>query len=79
MMGSMDSSTHESLIERLRNLEYSIRQSITVREDQEEDAEPAHCSEAERCGIASAGLLTKADLLNAVQTALRTAVRDSPR
>lgn len=79
MIRSMNSHTHESQIERLRNLEYSIRQSITVREDQEEDAEPAHCSEAERCGIASAGLLTKADLLNAVQTALRNAMRDNRR
>ncbi len=79
MIRSMNSHTHESQIERLRNLEYSIRQSITVREDQEEDADPAHCSEAERCGIASAGLLTKADLLNAVQTALRNAMRDSRR
>lgn len=61
------------LIERLTFLEYEIRRSITVREDQEEDAQPWHCEEAQRCGIAVAGVITKGDLLNAVQTAVRSA------
>ena len=75
----MSSDSHEVLIEQLRKLEYSIRQSITVREDQEEDVDPVHRSEAERLGIAGTSLISKGDLLNAVQTALRAAVRDSGR
>lgn len=59
------------LIERLNFLEYEIRRSITVREDQEEDADPWQCKEAERCGIVVEGLMTKGDLLNAVQTTVR--------
>jgi uncharacterized membrane protein YccC len=61
------------LIERLKVLEYAIRQSITVREDQEEDVERPHRDEAERYGIRSDALTTKGYLLNAVQTALRSA------
>jgi hypothetical protein len=60
------------LIERLQTLEYDIRQSITVRENQEEDLETRHAQEARSCGIRVGGLLTKGDLLNAVQTALRS-------
>ncbi|MGV3742155.1 MAG: hypothetical protein ACO1NO_07590 [Burkholderiaceae bacterium] len=75
----MSSQSNEDLIEQLRKLEYSIRQSITVREDQEEDADPVHTREAERLGIAGAGLVSKGDLLNAVQTALRATTRDSRR
>ena len=72
----MDNSNDQSparLIERLTFLEYEIRRSITVREDQEEDAHPWHCQEAERCGIAVDAMMTKGDLLNAVQTASRAA------
>ncbi len=62
--------------DRLKKLEYAIRTSITVREDQEEDADPSHLEEAERCGIITDALMTKGDLLNAVQTAARaTAVK----
>lgn len=57
--------------ERLKRLEYEIRKSITVREDQEEDVELQHMEEAARCGIPVEDLCTKGDLLNAVQTAVR--------
>lgn len=67
------------LIERLTFLEYEIRRSITVREDQEEDAQPWHLKEAERCGIAVDRAMTKGDLLNAVQTAVRAAQAKSER
>lgn len=69
----MDACAHALLIERLKALEYSIRNSITVREDQEEDAEIQHKVEAARYGIRSDALSTKGDLLNAVQTSLRSA------
>jgi hypothetical protein len=61
------------LVERLQSLEYAIRKSIKVREDQEEDLEAGHAQEARRCGISVEGLLSKGDLLNAVQTTLRSA------
>jgi hypothetical protein len=61
------------LIERLHILEYEIRKSITVREDQEEMAEPAHREEVRRYGIVVEESSTKGDLLNAVQTAVRAA------
>jgi hypothetical protein len=61
------------LIERLKILEYEIRKSITVREDQEELAIPQHEEEAERCGIPVEEFSTKGDLLNVVQTAVRAA------
>lgn len=75
----MDGNTLENigqspdLQERLTRLEYGIRQSITVREDQEDEVDPAHRQEAELCGIPVQGLDTKGDLLNAVQTAVRAA------
>lgn len=62
---------HDHLIERLTILEYAIRQSMTVREDQDEAAELPHMNEAERCGIAIEDAMTKGDLLNAVQTLVR--------
>jgi hypothetical protein len=61
------------LIERLKTLEYEIRKSITVREDQEELVDPQHEEEAKRCGIPVEEFSTKGDLLNAVQTAVRSA------
>lgn len=69
----MNDTNLSLLIEPLKVLEYSIRHSITVREDQEEDALPHHLDEARRLGIASDDASTKGDLLNAVQTALRAA------
>jgi hypothetical protein len=60
------------LIERLKVLEYDIRKSMTVREDQDEDADPQHRDGAECCGISVEGLHTKGELLNAVQTAVRS-------
>lgn len=57
--------------QRLRTLEYAIRTSIFVREEQEDDADPEHLTEAARCGIAVDAPMTKGDLLNAVQTVLR--------
>lgn len=59
------------LNERLKQLEYAIRTSITVREDQEEDADPRHVEEAAQCGIGVDAAMTKGDLLSAVQTVLR--------
>nr|WP_143710607.1 hypothetical protein [Janthinobacterium sp. Marseille] len=58
----------QNLIERLGTLEYAIRQSMTVREDQDEPAEPQHIKEAAQCGIAADDAMSKGDLLNAVQT-----------
>lgn len=60
-------------IDQLSFLEYEIRRSITVREDQEEDALEWQLKEAERCGITLAPMATKGDLLSAVQTAVRAA------
>jgi hypothetical protein len=64
-----------NLIERLTNLEYAIRRSITVREDQDEAADPQHKDEAGRCGIAVEGAPTKEELLNTVQTLVRSTQR----
>lgn len=61
----------ENLIERLTILEYAIRQSMTVREDQDEPANPEHKTEAERYGMSLDSAVTKGDLLNAVQTMVR--------
>lgn len=58
----------ENLIERLGVLEYAIRQSMTVREDQDEPANPQHLSEAAQYGITVNEAMTKGDLLNVVQT-----------
>lgn len=59
------------LIERLRVLEYAIRQSIPVRDDQEDPAEPEHLVEATACGITVGEGLSKGDLLSLVQTRMR--------
>lgn len=59
------------LIEQLTNLEYAIRLSMTVREDQDEAADQQHKHEAERYGIVIEDATTKGDLLNAVQTLVR--------
>jgi len=67
----MTTNNHADAIERLTNLEYAIRQSMTVREDQDENAEQQHKDEAARYGIAVDDAITKGDLLNAVQTLVR--------
>lgn len=59
--------------DRLQALEYAIRQSMPVREDQEDAAEAQHLHEAAHCGVAVDAGLSKGDLLNRVQTALRAA------
>jgi len=59
------------LVERLTDLEYEIRQSITVREDQEDAATPAQLEEAAHCGIHVERDMSKGDLLGAVQTLTR--------
>jgi signal recognition particle subunit SEC65 len=69
----MNETTIGQLVEHLRTLEYEIRKSITVREDQEENADPQHKLEAKHFGISVNDADTKGDLLNAVQTALRAA------
>lgn len=57
----------------LQELEYAIRQSMAVREDQEDPADPAHMAQAAACGIAVSPELSKAELLSMVQTRLRAA------
>jgi hypothetical protein len=69
---NINETTIARLIERLKILEYAIRKSLTVREEQEDDADPQHRAEAERCGIPAEDLTTKGELLNAVQTAVRS-------
>ena len=60
------------LIERLKYLEFAIRKSMAVREDQDEPAERSHVAEAAQCGIKMTGDVTKGELLSAVQTLVRT-------
>lgn len=64
-----------ALIEQLIALEYAIRQSTAVREDQEDNADASHLEIAKNYGInATADMtsdITKGDFLNAVQTQLR--------
>jgi len=64
-------------IERLVTLEYAIRQSMTVREDQDEPAEPQHIEEAAQCGITVDDAMSKGDLLNAVQTLHRASQKNA--
>ena len=56
---------------RLQKLEYAIRQSMPVREDQEDPADPRHQEEAAACGIALTPDLSKGDLLSLVHTRRR--------
>lgn len=58
-------------LEALRQLEYAIRQSMPVREDQEDPADPQHLDAAAACGIAITLSLSKGDLLSLVQTRIR--------
>lgn len=71
-MSKLNERSHADLIECLSKLEYAIRQSMTVREDQDEPANPEHKDEAERYGIEVDSAVTKGDLLNAVQTLVRS-------
>ena len=48
---------------------------MTVREDQEEPADSEHKDQAERHGISVDSTVTKGDLLNAVQTLVRSIQR----
>jgi hypothetical protein len=61
------------LIEQLQLLEYAIRRSITVREDQEDAAGREHIAAARGLGIGVDAEASKGDLLAAVQTLLRAA------
>lgn len=70
-MAKINETSLATLIERLTILEYAIRQSMTVREDQDEPAYGQHSDEAARCGIPVEDLNTKGELLNAVQTLVR--------
>lgn len=70
-MGRSDVDRYTESGKRLKKLEYAIRTSIIVREDQEDDADSGHLEEAAQCGINVIATMTKGDLLNAVQTALR--------
>lgn len=78
-MENMDGNQRTLFIQRLQNLEYEIRKSITVREDQEEDADSRHVDEVSRCGITVPEASTKGDLLNVVQTALRAAQAEASK
>jgi hypothetical protein len=73
-----DEKNRAELIDRLTQLEYAIRQSMIVREDQDEPADPQHISEAARYGIAVANTATKEELLNAVQTLCRAMQKKRP-
>ncbi len=73
----MNAAGRADLIEKLMILEYAIRQSMTVREDQDEPANPEHKDEAERYGISVEDAMTKGDLLNAVQTLVRASQKKS--
>jgi hypothetical protein len=63
--------SNDDLSARLRTLEYAIRQSMPVREDQEDPADAAHMETAAACGVVVAAGLSKGELLSLVQTRLR--------
>lgn len=68
----MTSTASPDLHQRLRALEYAIRQSMPVREDQEDAPDPAHLAEALSCDIAAPSDVSKGELLSLVQTRIRT-------
>ncbi len=70
-MANANEKNHADLIEQLQLLEYAIRRSITVREDQDEPAELQHKEDVKRYGVDVEDDITKGDLLNAVQTLVR--------
>lgn len=59
------------LAAQLQLLEYAIRRSITVREDQEDAAGIEHIEAARGLGVSVDAAASKGDLLAAVQTLLR--------
>jgi hypothetical protein len=59
------------LAAQLQLLEYAVRRSITVREDQEDAASAEHIAVARGLGISVDAEASKGDLLAAVQTLLR--------
>jgi hypothetical protein len=61
----------DETIERLITLEYAIRKSMTVREDQDEPADLQHTDVAKSYGVSVEDGITKGDLLSAVQTLVR--------
>jgi len=69
----VNATNHADLIDKLTALEYAIRRSITVREDQDETADPQQLDEAARFGIRADDQITKGELLSAVQTMVRAA------
>ena len=62
---------HPDALKRLQQLEYAIRQSMPVREDQEDPADLQHLEEAAACGMSVTPSLSKGDLLSLVQTRIR--------
>jgi hypothetical protein len=68
-----DKSGSHHLVEELQHLEYEIRRSITVREDQEDAADRLQIDAARKLGIAAEPESSKGDLLSLVQTQLRAA------
>jgi hypothetical protein len=70
-LANLDQPNAANIAQRLKTLEYAVRQSMTVREDQEEAADPQHLDEAKGCGISVEDGMTKGDLLSAVQTLMR--------
>ena len=76
-MKNVNENSLTDLIDRLNTLEYAIRQSMTVREDQDEPANSEHKDEAERYGISVDSAVTKGDLLNVVQTLVRKKQKES--
>ncbi|HEX2604349.1 MAG TPA: hypothetical protein VHL60_06735 [Oxalicibacterium sp.] len=73
-----DKSRSHHLVEQLQHLEYEIRRSITVREDQEDAADRQQIDAARELGIAAEPESSKGDLLSLVQTQLRAAQAKSP-
>lgn len=71
------SSRAPALVAQLQDLEYAIRRSIAVREDQEDAADCQHIEAACRLGIQAEADMSKGDVLAAVQTRLRAAQADS--
>lgn len=74
---NMNETSFADQIDRLSKLEYAIRQSMTVREDQDEPANAEHTEEAKRYGISVDSGVTKGDLLNLVQTLVRARQKES--
>lgn len=59
-------------MDELQALEYAIRVSMPVRDDQEDPAHAQHLEEAARLGITVTSNVSKGDLLALVQTKIRS-------